>query len=78
MSPMFPPHTVCAHQTYRRISGSKAGVIILQTTQTTSGMGRLHLGLGALGNLRKDERLEVDDDTLLASLAPSWLLILAR
>ena len=41
-------------------------------------MGRLHLGLGALVDLRKDERLEVDDDTLHASLARSWLLILAR
>ena len=29
-------------------------------------------------DIRVDERLEVDDDTLHASLAPSWLLILAR
>ena len=41
-------------------------------------MGRLHLGLGALVDIRVDERLEVDDDTLHASLARSWLLILAR
>ena len=41
-------------------------------------MGRLHLGLGALVDIRVDERLEVDDDTLHASPARSWLLILAR
>ena len=41
-------------------------------------MGRLHLGLGALVDIRVDERLEVDDDTLHASPARSGLLILAR